>query len=264
MNVPMYYNAITWNGNTNNMNTDGNNDNAFKCIWCVKQRQYSDGYYYKPSTNYCVCLQCAADQAEKQINKYESRCKINGVNENIVLKNMFLGTVPSSTANNNNDDVCHRFKTALCVFTSQRQASKCVYVRSRLAFEGVFATHYHHYSKIKKEIALSIKPKIKYMTTMKPSTLSPQSISSNNNNVNDNEKQKQDTITMDTNKKEENFNFEQNNEQKQNENNNNNNNNDVESSFLTQPPPPLQRLFSAPVYSNDGTPVVQIHQINKQ
>jgi len=75
---------------------------------------------------------------------------------------------------------------------------------------------------------------------------------------------KQDTITMDTNKKEENFNFEQNNEQKQNENNNNNNNNDVESSFLTQPPPPLQRLFSAPVYSNDGTPVVQIHQINKQ
>eukprot|EP00486_Rosalina_sp_Unknown_P012775 CAMPEP_0201596668 /NCGR_PEP_ID=MMETSP0190_2-20130828/193308_1 /ASSEMBLY_ACC=CAM_ASM_000263 /TAXON_ID=37353 /ORGANISM="Rosalina sp." /LENGTH=319 /DNA_ID=CAMNT_0048057161 /DNA_START=1041 /DNA_END=1996 /DNA_ORIENTATION=- len=49
-------------------------------------------------------------------------------------------------------------KTALAVFTSQRQASKCVYVRSRIAFDGCFTTHYHHYSKLKKEIALTLQP----------------------------------------------------------------------------------------------------------
>ena len=45
-------------------------------------------------------------------------------------------------------------KTALVVFASQRQASKCAYVRTRIAFEGAFATHFHHYSKVKKEIAV--------------------------------------------------------------------------------------------------------------
>eukprot|EP00488_Nonionellina_sp_1-RS-2012_P002965 TRINITY_DN6004_c0_g1_i1.p1 TRINITY_DN6004_c0_g1~~TRINITY_DN6004_c0_g1_i1.p1 ORF type:complete len:252 (-),score=68.80 TRINITY_DN6004_c0_g1_i1:25-780(-) len=52
----------------------------------------------------------------------------------------------------------NKTKTALAVFTSQRQASKCVYVRSRIAFDGCFTTHYHHYSKLKKEIALTLKP----------------------------------------------------------------------------------------------------------
>merc|ERR1712048_685661 len=46
-------------------------------------------------------------------------------------------------------------KTALVVFASQRQASKCAYVRTRIAYKGSFATHFHHYSKVKKEIVLS-------------------------------------------------------------------------------------------------------------
>ena len=36
-----------------------------------------------------------------------------------------------------------------------------MYVRSRIAYDGCFATHYHHYSKCKKEIALSLQYKLK-------------------------------------------------------------------------------------------------------
>merc|ERR1719464_2180599 len=46
-------------------------------------------------------------------------------------------------------------RTALVVFASQRQASKCAYVRTRIAWKGAFATHFHHYSKVKKEITAS-------------------------------------------------------------------------------------------------------------
>merc|ERR1719499_832464 len=45
------------------------------------------------------------------------------------------------------------FRTCLVVFESQRQASKCVYVRSRLGIEGCFATHFHNYTRHKREIS---------------------------------------------------------------------------------------------------------------
>merc|ERR1712154_576105 len=129
----------------------------FNCYWCHKQKPCVDGYYHPsriPGTapTYRVCLQCAAAKAEEQSAKYDARSKL--LSNDKRLRELLLGLPPRNI---------QQSKTALCVFASQRQASKCVYVRSRLACDGAFATHYHHYSKLKKEIALSIKPKIKLL-----------------------------------------------------------------------------------------------------
>jgi len=127
-------------------------DNAlattFKCLWCKKDKPAKDGFY-APSTKvrdleYRVCLQCAAAKSEEQSTKYDARSKLLADDKR--LRELLLGLPPRSPS---------QCKTALCVFASQRQASKCVYVRSRLAYDGAFATHYHHYSKLKKEIALA-------------------------------------------------------------------------------------------------------------
>jgi len=128
-------------------------DEEYSCYWCAKNKACADGYYHPkriPGTPpaYRVCLQCAAAKAEEQCAKYDARSKLLKNDE--ALRDLLLG-LPPRPAN--------ECKTALCVFASQRQASKCVYVRSRLAINGAFATHYHHYSKLKKEIALNSKPK---------------------------------------------------------------------------------------------------------
>ena len=137
--------------------------NSYKCLWCGKTKYCSDGYYQKLKKNmkyeentYRACLQCAASQAETQLNKFEKRTGIK--QDDTVLKELLLGQPPFPLSMS---------KTALCVFASQRQASKCVYVRSRLAYNGAFATHYHHYSKLKKEIAMSLEPKYKVLKPAK-------------------------------------------------------------------------------------------------
>eukprot|EP01084_Bolivina_argentea_P079976 144922_1 len=141
-----------------------NKQEQYNCYWCHKQKPCADGYYHPKrilgtAPTYRVCLQCAAAKSEEQSQKYDARSKL--LKDDKRLRELLLGLPPRSIIQS---------KTALCVFASQRQASKCVYVRSRLAYDGAFATHYHHYSKLKKEIALSIKPKIRYIST-KPNML---------------------------------------------------------------------------------------------
>jgi len=132
---------------------NGNVNPQFKCLWCKKNKPAKDGFYAPATTKegtragamaYRVCLQCAAAKSEEQSGKYDARSKL--LSDDARLRELLLGLPPRSTS---------QCKTALCVFASQRQASKCVYVRSRLAYDGAFATHYHHYSKLKKEIALA-------------------------------------------------------------------------------------------------------------
>ena len=100
-----------------------------------------------------MCLQCAAAKSEEQSAKYDSRREL--LKDDKRLRELLLGLPPRPSSS------C---KTALCVFASQRQASKCVYVRSRLAYDGAFATHFHHYSKLKKEIALNAKHQMMAIT----------------------------------------------------------------------------------------------------
>eukprot|EP00487_Bulimina_marginata_P006594 TRINITY_DN26325_c0_g1_i1.p1 TRINITY_DN26325_c0_g1~~TRINITY_DN26325_c0_g1_i1.p1 ORF type:complete len:137 (+),score=5.64 TRINITY_DN26325_c0_g1_i1:55-465(+) len=124
-----------------------NKQEQYNCYWCHKQKPCADGYYHPqriPGTapTYRVCLQCAAAKAEEQSAKYDARSKL--LKDDKRLRELLLGLPPRNM---------QQCKTALCVFASQRQASKCVYVRSRLAYDGAFATHYHHYSKLKKEIS---------------------------------------------------------------------------------------------------------------
>merc|ERR1712154_400487 len=86
---------------------------------------------------------CAAQLAEDQLNVYYKERNIVSLKH--YARERWLGIPPT--------DMDKR-KTALVVFASQRQASKCAYVRTRVAYKGAFATHFHHYSKVKKEIVL--------------------------------------------------------------------------------------------------------------
>jgi hypothetical protein len=59
------------------------------------------------------------------------------------------------------------------VYESQRQASKCVYVRSRLGIDGCFATHFHNFTRNKKDIcqgldSTAVTPDIKSIATAPP------------------------------------------------------------------------------------------------
>jgi len=116
----------------------------YECIWCRKTKSIRDGYYQGATPTYLVCLQCAAGRAEEQLQLYDTQSRLRTDSGNR-LRDLLIGMAPRPVL---------QCQTALCVFASQRQASKCVYVRSRLAYEGSFATHYHHYSKLKKDIAL--------------------------------------------------------------------------------------------------------------
>jgi len=115
----------------------------FTCRKCNKVKPCDEGFYESNSYELLVCLQCAAAAAETIAEK----CKNTACNPRMI--ELMCGKSPRDTA---------KTKTALAVFTSQRQASKCVYVRSRIAFDGTFCTHYHHYSKLKKDIALTLRP----------------------------------------------------------------------------------------------------------
>ena len=115
----------------------------YNCNKCQKIKQCDEGFYETNSYQTLICLQCAAASAETILEK----CKNNACNKRMI--ELLCGKSPRNTQDT---------KTALAVFTSQRQASKCVYVRSRIAFDGCFTTHYHHYSKLKKEIALTLQP----------------------------------------------------------------------------------------------------------
>merc|ERR1719356_2415891 len=136
----------------------GNASETYDCYWCQKRKPCADGYYHPQravgqSPSYRVCLQCAAAKSEEQSAKYDNRREL--LKDDKRLRELLLGLPPRPSSS------C---KTALCVFASQRQASKCVYVRSRLAYDGAFATHFHHYSKLKKEIALNAKHQMMAIT----------------------------------------------------------------------------------------------------
>lgn len=119
----------------------------FKCSWCVRQFHSIQGFYHDENYRTLVCLQCAAKRAESQLGEFNDH-RSRGIP---TLSSELLG-----------DDAKRYgltdYRTALVVFESQRQASKCVYVRSRLGFEGCFATHFHHYSKLKKEQVSTYEP----------------------------------------------------------------------------------------------------------
>jgi len=122
----------------------------YNCTKCGKTKQCDEGFYETNSYQTLICLQCTAASAESNLEKAKAAEKSKSASTRMIEK--MCGRAPRDTK---------QTKTCLAVFTSQRQASKCVYVRSRIAYEGCFATHYHHYSKCKKEIALSMQHELK-------------------------------------------------------------------------------------------------------
>lgn len=134
------------------------NYSVFKCSWCNRQFHTAQGFYHDNLFRMLVCLQCAAKRAESQLGEFNDH-RSRGIP---TLSSELLG-----------DDAKRYgltdYRTALVVFESQRQASKCVYVRSRLGYEACFATHFHHYSKLKKEQVSTYEPAFRLMEKPAPS-----------------------------------------------------------------------------------------------
>lgn len=128
---------------------------TYYCHECQKMKNYKDGYYVSKEDNLhqqsCVfCVQCAAKKAESNLKYFQNRCHKQYLDSDS-LKQLFGIDLNQYSSSN-----LASFRTCLVVFESQRQASKCVYVRSRLGIEGCFATHFHNYTRHKREISQGI------------------------------------------------------------------------------------------------------------
>lgn len=135
----------------------------YVCHECKRLKQAKDGYYSRQTTGdmmpsygqeqHIFCIQCSAKKAEQNLKWYNERShnmrRMRGREQRENVETM-LG-IDTSERNDVNS-----FLTCLVVYESQRQASKCVYVRSRLGIEGCFATHFHNYTRHKKEMAQGI------------------------------------------------------------------------------------------------------------
>jgi len=122
---------------------------TYFCHKCGRLKEYADGYYSSTGLQKsCLfCIQCAAKKAEENLKFYTSS---NTTYQDDKHVRRLYGIDESST-----EDV-NSFTTCLVVYESQRQASKCVYVRSRLGIDGCFATHFHNYTRNKKDICQGI------------------------------------------------------------------------------------------------------------
>lgn len=130
----------------------------YTCSYCKKMKKTSEGFYAQsknsPSSNYVhlrVCPLCAAKQADKQ---FESLMKLPEPRTK-QQRELYLGVAWPGKAN---QSTIFDQKTALVVFESQRQASKCVFVRNRLGHSGMFCTHYHNFLRLKKDVAANFAP----------------------------------------------------------------------------------------------------------
>jgi len=136
----------------------------YMCHECKRLKQAKDGYYSRQTNGesmppygqeqHIFCIQCSAKKAEQNLKWYNDQAphvgrRIPGREGREQMESM-LG-IDTSERNDVNS-----FLTCLVVYESQRQASKCVYVRSRLGIEGCFATHFHNYTRHKKEMAQGI------------------------------------------------------------------------------------------------------------
>eukprot|EP00494_Astrolonche_serrata_P024658 UN24917 len=112
----------------------------YNCGVCQRLKKFSEGYYISTDRNlpvnfpYMFCIQCAAKQAEENLNFFKSRSSPLYRDENNVKE---LFGIDVKMYSDDPEDL-NVFKTCLIVFESQRQASKCVYVRSRLGIMGCF------------------------------------------------------------------------------------------------------------------------------
>jgi len=127
---------------------------TYICGECQRMKKFTEGYYMSTDANipvhmpYMFCIQCAAKKAEENLKFYQQRTQAHYENPN-QFKDLF--GIDQKLYSEREDDLS-RFITCLIVFESQRQASKCVYVRSRLGIEGCFATHFHNFTRHKREI----------------------------------------------------------------------------------------------------------------
>lgn len=133
---------------------DGVEMTTYICGQCERMKKFTEGYYMSTDANipvhmpYMFCIQCAAKKAEENLKFYQQRSQAHYKDPSL-CKQLF-GIDPKIYKESDSD--LHTFNTCLIVFESQRQASKCVYVRSRLGIEGCFATHFHNFTRHKREI----------------------------------------------------------------------------------------------------------------
>jgi len=145
---------------------------TYMCHECNKLKDCDGGYYvsaamhnlsHRIDSGSIFCVQCAAKQAESNLKYFNSRPREQYGDpkqlEELLGIDMQLFDNRSLSS----------FRTCLIVFESQRQASKCVYVRSRLGIEGCFATHFHNYTRHKREVSQGVQPESKTPTSKQDS-----------------------------------------------------------------------------------------------
>lgn len=124
----------------------------YTCHGCNKLKKFEDGFYESRQPHARMqaskfCIQCSAKKAEEN-KKFYQKLRHTASRE--------MQIEPKFGIDHSQKTDVHSFVTCLIVYESQRQASKCVYVRSRLGIEGCFATHFHNYTRHKKEICQGI------------------------------------------------------------------------------------------------------------
>lgn len=129
-----------------------NDKEEFQCPHCSKCKPVTQGYYgqenekcVNTSQHPFVCVQCAADIVEEQQKEFDTAFEKSMGWAKVSLKRKF-STEDYDTSK------AGAFKTCLIVFDSQRQASSCVFARSKLNEDSTFCNHYHRFNKLKRQM----------------------------------------------------------------------------------------------------------------
>lgn len=132
-------------------NSPASSMKQYMCRDCGKMKEFKDGFYIpveiKHQDSAVFCVQCAAKKAESNLEYFHTRLTSHYKNPQELQAILGIDNALHDQTS------LESFRTCLVVFESQRQASKCVYVRSRLGIEGCFATHFHNYTRHKREIS---------------------------------------------------------------------------------------------------------------
>ena len=129
-------------------NSNSNDNDDYVCHKCEKPRKHKKGYYYDSGSNNqdvvdqdnkmkILCLECAAKLADENV----AIC--NQLNLENEMKEKYIGKKIRNS---------EQSKTCIATFSSQKHMKKCVYVRSRIGFDGCFCCNYCRYMQKKRKI----------------------------------------------------------------------------------------------------------------
>jgi hypothetical protein len=105
------------------------------CVLCSRTKEFAEGVYVSDDVQEIWCRKCAKEQADRQLETWRQYSPKDQIVPH--LRSALLGDGP-----------CVRFpRTALVVFNTQRQATNCTMLRSRIAWHGISVVKFVDYMK---------------------------------------------------------------------------------------------------------------------